>query len=369
MAVMKSPRNVDLEITTRCNLRCTYCSHFSSAGDVEQDLPKEEWLSFFDELGRNSVMEVCLSGGEPFSRPDLTELIDGIVRNRMRYTILSNGTLITDELSAFLASTGRCSSVQVSIDGSMPEYHDIQRGRGTFEKAVNGIRFLQNRGVPVTVRVTIHRHNVHDLEAVAKMLLEDIGLPNFSTNTASYLGTCRENAEALFLTVEDRTCAMETLLRLCRKYPGRINAAAGPLAEGRMWLEMEKARREGLEAIPGRGFLTGCGCVHSKVGVRADGVMVACCLLPHMELGRINRDDLQKVWQNHPQLVRLRERHCISLASFEFCKGCDYINYCTGNCPALAYTFCNTDEHPSPDACLRRFLESGGKLPDENMLV
>jgi len=366
MKIMKSPRLVDLEITTRCNLRCTYCSHFSSSGDVEQDLPKEEWLAFFDELGRCSVMDVCLSGGEAFIREDLTELIEGIVRNRMRFSMLSNGTLITDEIAAFLASTRRCSSVQVSIDGSMPESHDIQRGRGTFEKALQGIRHLQKHALPVTVRVTIHRQNVNDLEAVSKMLLEDMGLPGFSTNAASYLGMCRENKENLLLTAEDRTLAMETLLRLNKKYQGRISAAAGPLAEGRMWLEMEKARREKRESMPGRGFLTGCGCTTNKIGVRADGVIVACCLLPQLELGKINRDNFQEIWQKHPLLNRLRERSSISLSTFEFCKGCPYIHYCTGNCPALAYSIYGTEDHPSPDACLRRFLEAGGKLPNES---
>ena len=47
-------------------------------------------------------MEVTLAGGEPFIREDLKEIIGGIVRNRMRFAILSNGTLITDEMAAFL---------------------------------------------------------------------------------------------------------------------------------------------------------------------------------------------------------------------------------------------------------------------------
>ena len=103
----------------------------------------------------------------------------------------------------------------------------------------------------------------------------------------------------------------------------------------------------------------------SKLAVRADGVMVPCAQMSHMMLGRINRDDLQEVWQGHPELLRLRERRNIPLSDFEFCRGCDYINYCTGNCPALAYTILGDVNHPSPDACLKRFLEAGGRLPKE----
>jgi len=366
MKVMKTPRSVDLAITNRCNLRCTYCSHFTSAGDVGEDLPREEWLTFFEELNRCAVMEVILQGAEPFCREDIKELIQGIVRNRMRFNILSNGTLISEEIAAFLASTGRCDGVQVSIDGSTPKTHDACRGQGNFLRAMEGIKILQRHGAPVSVRVTIHRHNVKDLEDVARLLLEEIRLSSFSTNSASLMGLCRYNAEEVQLTVEERSFAMETLLRLHEKYNGRISANAGPLADAKMWLEMEKARQERKERMPGRGCLTGCGGPMSKLAVRADGVIVPCIQMSHIELGRINRDDLHEVWENHPELNRLRERRNIPLSDFEFCKGCDYIPYCTGNCPALAYTVLGEENHPSPDACLRKFLEEGGRLPDEN---
>lgn len=368
MKLMKTPRSVDIEITTRCNLRCKYCAHFTSAGDVDNDLPKEEWLKFFEELNRCAVMDVVLSGGEPFHRPDITEIIEGIVKNKMRYSILSNGTLITDEIAKFVAETRRCNYVQVSIDGSKPESHDIFRGKGTFEKAINGLKNLRKHGVNNTVRVTIHRYNVSDLDHIAKLLLEDIGLNGFSTNVASYQGLCRENNEQIKLDAETQSLAMESLLGLAKKYNGRITANAGPLANARMWLEMEKARREGLESMSGRGCLSGCGGMMSKIAVRADGVLVPCSQLPHIELGRINKDDLMDIWQNHPEMNRMRNRRRIPLSEFEFCQGCDYINYCTGNCPALSYTLLGKEDHPSPDACLKRFLEDGGRLPDESLL-
>ena len=369
MKLMKTPKSVDLEITNRCNLRCKYCSHFTSAGDVGKDLPKEEWLKFFEELNRCAVTNVCLSGGEPFFREDFKELVDGIVRNRMRFNILSNGTLITDDIAAFLASTKRCDGVQVSIDGSIPTTHDACRGEGNFLRAMEGIKSLRKYRVPVSVRVTIHRQNVRDLEEVARLLLDEMGLPGFSTNSASHMGLCRQNAEQVQLTPEERSLAIETLLRLNNKYNNRISAAAGPLAEGKQWIIMEQARREGKEDMSGRGYLTGCNGLMSKIAVRADGVMVPCGQMSHIELGQINRDDLRDVWQNHPELKRIRERNKIPLSSFKFCHGCEYINYCTGNCPALAYNIVNNDSHPSPDSCLRRFLKDGGSIPDEKLLV
>lgn len=367
MKLMKMPKSVDIAITSRCNLRCLYCSYYSSPQDVSQDLPTEEWLKFFEELNRCSVMDVTLQGGEPFIRRDFSELIDGIVRNRMRFSILSNGTLITDEMAKYLASTKRCNLVQVSIDGSTPLTHDFCRGEGTFKQAMDGMKHLVDNGINTTVRVTIHKGNVMDLENIAKLLLDEIGLRNFSTNSACFMGLCRKNTEMVQLSPKERTIAMETLLRLRMKYGDRILATAGPQAEGKMWTLMDQAAREGKIPTEGEGYLSACNGSRSKLAVRTDGVIVPCVQISHIELGRINKDNLLDIWQNHPELKRLRERRNISLEQFDFCKGCEYIKYCNGSCPATAYTMLGDVYHPSPDFCLKRFLEEGGKLPDASL--
>lgn len=369
MKLMRTPRTLNLEITSRCNNRCRYCSHFESPGDVKNDLPLEEWLVFFEELAECSVMSVSLQGGEPFYREDIRQVIKGIVENRMRYDILSNGSLVDEEMASFLYSTGRCNGVQVSIDGSSAEIHDSFRGPGTFVKSIEGIEVLRKHNLPVSIRVTIHRQNVHDLKGIAHLLLEEMSLPFFSVNSISYLGLGRKNPGQFQLTLEERILAMEVLLRLKRKYKCRISATSGPLAEAENWIKMEKARREKKAPYPNRGYLSGCGCINKSMAVRADGIMVPCNLLSHINLGRINRDNLRDIWQNHPELKRLRERSAVSLDSFKLCKGCEYINYCTGNCPAIAYSKVGDDHHPAPDACLKLFLEAGGGLPDEGLLT
>jgi SynChlorMet cassette radical SAM/SPASM protein ScmE len=363
MQIMRMPRSVDLSITTRCNLRCSYCFHFGSAGEVESDLPTEEWTRFIEELGRAAVMDVCLGGGEPFLREDLGEILSAVVSNRMRFSILTNGTLISNDKASFLADTGRCNAVQVSLDGSTPRTHDACRGEGNFQRAIRGLQNLREHGLPVTVRVTIHRHNMDDLERIAHLLLEELGLPSFSTNSASHMGLCRENAENLQLTVAERTEVMHRLVLLNRHHGNRISGTAGPLADAHLWTEMERARLGRTISPPDRGYLLACGGVTRKMAVRPDGAMVPCSHLSHLEMGHINRDDFLAVWQDHPELTRLRERTQTPLSEFEFCRECEYVPHCTGNCPALAYNLLGNDHHPSPDACLKRFLEAGGRLP------
>lgn len=361
--LMRTPRGVDVEITARCNLRCRYCYFFDNPSVDYVDLPTEEWARFFAELGDCAVMNVCLSGGEPFLRRDLPELLASIVANRMRFSILSNGGLIDDSSAALLARTSRCSHVQISVDGSSPSSHDSCRGAGSFDGAIEGIRALQRHGVPVAVRLTVHRFNVGDLEAAARFLLEDLGLPRFSTNSVGYVGACQRRGADLLLAPAERALAMETLQRLARRYPGRISATAGPLADASTWQRMESARAADAEPFAHGGRLTGCGCSFSKLAVRPDGAYIPCLLLPHIELGRINRDSLTAVWREAEALDRLRSRSRRSLSEFDHCEGCAYIPYCTGNCPGLAHALLGEVDYPSPDACLRDFLRNGGEVP------
>ena len=364
-----SPRSISLDITTRCNLRCVYCSHFESSGDVVNDLSADEWLKFFKEMSKAAVLEVTLSGGEPLIRDDFRELVEGIIHNRMRFSILSNGTLINDELAAFIANTGRCNAVQVSIDGPSGEIHDKTRGSGSFAAALEGLKCLKRHGIPSTTRLTLSRYNYKYLEDTARLLLDEVGLPGFTTNTASPFGMCRNNSDKIALRPEEYAETMAIHLKLRKRYGNRISAQAGPLASLKHWSEMEHKLKNNAPQSPDCGHLNSCGGVFSTMGVRADGVFVPCPQLSHIEMGRMNHDSLVEVWRDHPEIKRLRERQQTALSDFEFCSGCRYIPYCRGGCPANAHSLTG-DENlpvPSPDSCYRRFLAAGGTLPGEEL--
>jgi len=364
-----SPRCISLDITTRCNLRCVYCSHFESSGDVDHDLPADEWLKFFAEMNRAAVLEVILSGGEPLVRDDFRVLVEGIVHNRMRFSILSNGTLLNDELAAFIAKTKRCNSFQISIDGPSEEIHDKTRGSGSFSAALEGLKCLKRHGIPSTTRLTLTRYNYKYLEDTARLLLDDVGLPGFTTNTASPFGMCRKNSDKVTLRPEEYSEAMAVHLKLRKKYGDRISAQAGPLSSLKHWTEMERKLKTDAPQSPDCGHLNSCGGVFSRMAVRADGVFIPCSQLSHIEMGRMNHDSLTEVWRNHPKMKRLRDRQEMALNDFEFCRGCQYIPYCRGGCPANAHSLTGEENRPvpSPDSCYRRFLAAGGTLPGEQL--
>ena len=203
--VMTTPRRVDIAITGKCNLACKYC-FYADEMVARSDLPTERWLAFFEELGHLGVMTVLLTGGEVFTCPDLFELIDCIIANNMRYSLLSNGTMITKATLAKF-ETGkrrqRLDSIQISLDGSSAEVQDLSRPK-SFKRALRGLKILKDSGYPVTVRVTVNRHNVDDLENVARLLLVEVGIKRFGTNEAFTCGAT-DRSEGNIILISDST--------------------------------------------------------------------------------------------------------------------------------------------------------------------
>ena len=352
--VISAPRKVDIAITGKCNLACRYC-FYADEMVARTNLPSDRWFSFFDELGRLGVMTVCLTGGEVFTRPDLFELIDSLIANRMRYTLLSNGTLITEKMFAQFEigkRRQRLDSIQISIDGSSTEVHDRSHPK-SFGRALHGLKLLKEAGYPVTVRVTVNRFNVDDLENVARLLLEEVGLSSFSTNEAYACGATDRTEGAIILTPAQRQLAMETLTRLSEEYDHRIGAQAGPLILAQELKTMDNMLTDGQTSRPGYGTLSACGGVFSTIAVMHDGTIVPCNILSTLHLGTIGVNNLQEVWLNHPIMTALRERRTISLSSLETCQGCVYLGFCKGGCPGGAVYACGDFNTRNPMDCYR----------------
>ncbi len=358
-----APKSLDISLTGKCNLHCEYC-FYAEEMESRPDLPLEQWQTFFKELGQLAVRDVCLSGGEVFVRPDLWDLIDGVVANRMRYSILTNGTLFAvKSIKEFEMGKRRTrlNSIQVSIDGSCPEVHDKSRGKGSFKRAIRGLRLLKDAGFPVTSRVTVNRYNVDDLENIASLLLEDVGLNGFGTNDAMPMGAGCSNQASIALLVGQQVTAMESLARLTEKYDGRVQASAGPLAKWRSYREMEHAKATGEKTARWQmGYLTSCGCMFNKLAVHHDGLITPCNILAKLEMGRINRDSLKEIWKTHPTLQALKDRRQIPMDQVPGCEDCEWTPFCNGSCPGLAYEMTGDFNRANPHDCYRHFLEETG---------
>ncbi len=327
------PAKIYLDITARCNLSCRYCYHFDSAAAVPEDLPTAEWLKFFAELNRIGVMNVNISGGEPLMRPDIMELLGAFSQTRLRFDLVTNGSLLKADMAEKIAALRRCNVVQISLDGP-EEMHDAARGKGAWQAAIEAINILKYYRIPIAVRTTIGHHNSGGLMATAELIFDRLQLPNFTTNCVAIQGLCHKNAAGLELTVPELFSSIEEHKAVLARYPGRLLSSTGPWGLYLKWQKLYEAWQHKTRRGSYSGCLGGCAAVYKQMGVRADGAMIPCVQMPDFPMGRINQDELLTIWRQSQILERLRRRRKISLRNFPECADCQYCDYCFGGCPA-----------------------------------
>ena len=357
---MKTPASADLALTGRCNLSCAYC-FYADEMNWRSDLSTSDWLRIVEVLRGLAVMRVCLTGGEVFTRPDLFEIIDAVVGAGMRYTVLTNGTLV-DEPAVRALGEGRrrlrMDSIQVSIDGPDAQVHDAMRP-GSFDRAVRGTRLLKEAGFPVNARMTLSGANLSSIGRTASFILGDLGLDWFSTNESFRMGAGCEGGGGL--SNVERLEAMRVFERLEAEWPGRIRSQAGPQAKRRAYAQMERARATGEKPRSWvMGSLTGCGCVFDRIGIMHDGTIVPCHVLHRLSLGNALTDSVGDVWRSHPVLTALRERREKKMSSLPGCSSCEWAPFCNGSCPGIALEETGRLDTPNPEDCYARFVSETG---------
>jgi len=170
---------IQWHLTERCNLKCTHCYQSSNPGtelsfaEVEAavDEVSDMLVAWTAQYGLSFSPSFNITGGEPFLRKDIFDIL-GIISNRgYEIYLLSNGTLISKEKAQALALLG-IRGVQVSIEG--PEViHEQIRGKGSFSQSLSGIRNLLDAGLNVSLNVTLSELNAGyflDLVSLASSL-------------------------------------------------------------------------------------------------------------------------------------------------------------------------------------------------------
>ena len=143
-------------------------------------------------------------------------------------------------------------------------------------------------------------HNLYDLENIARLLLEDVGLPSFGTNEAAPIGSGCKNAGEIALTVPERVEAMATLVRLQERYPGRLKPRLGPRHATRCMARWSSPADGSEDHAVEDGLPLGLWMHLSSLDVLHDGSIVPCNMLPELVLGHIARDRFQEIWRRIP---------------------------------------------------------------------
>jgi molybdenum cofactor biosynthesis enzyme MoaA len=143
---------------TLCNLACRHCfiscnPHNHAFGFLDLETVRR----VLDESVALGVKEYYFTGGEPFLNRDLVPMLELTLRYGPA-TVLTNGTLLREEGLARLRRAEEASpyslEFRVSLDGFTAAANDPERGEGTFERTLHGVRQLLEQGFLPIVTVT-----------------------------------------------------------------------------------------------------------------------------------------------------------------------------------------------------------------------
>ncbi|MEM7813452.1 MAG: radical SAM protein [Candidatus Aenigmatarchaeota archaeon] len=315
---LPSLRYLLVHLTKDCNLRCRHCyvapnsNEFLAFDDVEDMLNQMQEMQGFN---------ILLSGGEPLCYPFFYDLNDRLPKYDLRFELLSNGTLITQDVAKML----NVHHVQISIDG-MEESHDFMRGRGSFKKAVQGIENLLEAGKEVSISTMVYRKNINEFDEI-QHLLDDYGIQQWIINQPSFAGRWRDNA--------DLRVSMEDAARIMINY----------------------SRGEGPHKSE-----TNFTCGSHIAAVMPDGGIYPCPFLntKDMLMGTVSETGLRNAWKNRKGTTILELKECEPCEDFYKCKGgCRYRAKEEGN-------VCGKD----PVMCIiyRKGNESGAMPKDKSFI-
>jgi MoaA/NifB/PqqE/SkfB family radical SAM enzyme len=154
-----------INITSRCNSRCRYCEAYKL--DAGRELDQTRLFTLFEEARQAGIPHIYLSGGEPFFRRDVWELIERIAALGLRFSVVSNGLLVEKFLPGQLELLKKAQWIDISLESHRPEVHDFLRGgKGFLARTTSGIRILKANGLKVNMNTTICRQNYDDLPGV-----------------------------------------------------------------------------------------------------------------------------------------------------------------------------------------------------------
>lgn len=152
-------------VTNRCNEDCPMCEVIRRPA---VDLTLDEIAAILPDFRKAGFRSLGITGGEPFLRPDVLEILAIVERTGLVYTIATNGTLLTEEVARRVARLDRLLQIAVSIDSLDPHTFQMLRGRPLLEEAIRGLDLLlaaRPRGT-VKVNFVLSRQNMGDLEGM-----------------------------------------------------------------------------------------------------------------------------------------------------------------------------------------------------------
>ncbi len=325
--MVENPRLIFWELTKSCNLKCAYCRVIGSLD--EQELNTQEALSLLDDI-KSEFKDVILilSGGEPFMRKDLNEILAHAQRIDLKVSLATNGTML-DRKKVKNLKEFDVKRVSLSLDSTFAEKHDLARGLvGSYKKTVTGAKFLKRMKVPFQINFTVSRSNMDQLNAVAELaqLLGAVAVHYF---VVVPVGCGKNLDESEMLDPYETQHVLKTIRNLTKMLPIEIRPTCAP----------QYVRFTG-------GRSGGCLAGTRVMFISAEGDVYPCGYLP-AKAGSVRKKSIGDIWRTSEVFADLRKNDLRGM-----CSDCSLKMKCRG-CRARAFS--KTGNYLDEDSsCIRQ---------------
>lgn len=308
------------DITNRCNKQCQHC-HIYTDDLTLSELPLfelEQALNKIDSTMRQwgKFGFIAFTGGEALLRKDVLLALMDKAETLPRigcYQLLTNGSLLTDEVIENLKTFHKLAVIQLSLESASLEINDTIRGKGSFEETLRAIKLLKKNGFRVNISTTISKSNYLGIPALIEWTdaqgVDEIGFDRFllSGNGGTISPLTKEELKQVYKKIyrmSSKTKKVKVILRrplFCLTAPKDSEIGAM------------------------------CSAGISSLSILPDGMIYPCRWLP-IPIGNITNIDLDLMWYNNPLLASLREKDELKGK----CHGCQFLLRCRG-CRGMAY--------------------------------
>jgi radical SAM protein with 4Fe4S-binding SPASM domain len=320
-----TPRLRELWIHTNnsCNLACEHCL-VGSGPEGDRGMETESLFALIDEAAALGVERFYFTGGEPFYRRDVFDLIARVTEGHGReLSVLTNGVLFQGAvLNRLREQDPERLHLQVSLDGATAATNDPVRGAGTFPRIQAGIRSLVEAGFAPTVSTVITQDNVGEMMEMVS-LVKELGAAAWHLiwvhkkgRWADLKGSFPPSGELYeqLRRAQEEAARLGVLIDNVESYRQRVNGAPGTR------IDLSNAAVESL-------------CVYSDGRVYPSAATVQYDAL---ELGRWTGGNLARLLEASDVARRLRG---LTVAEKPVCNVCQFRFLCGGGDLEHSYSY------------------------------
>jgi len=337
------PKSFVIELTKRCNNHCLYC--YMPEGPLPQDSDPHRTFEMSTAEVTGIVAKLCdeapvesiaLSGGEPFLREDLPEILAFIRSKGVSPVVITNGTLLTRER---IAATAGDATYEITLLSHRQGVHDrLAARRGAWRAVVEAMANVRQLGGNFVAVFIATKLNYMDASKTAELAIA-LGANGLMYNRINLGARNIRHADRLLPTPDMIRQNLDTLEELGSKYnlPVAVSVVIEPCV-----VDVRKYKYLHFGWCP----LAGEG---SYFTVDPAGNLRTCNHSPRV-LGNLKRDRFTDIYYGHPYLRSFRDTWPVE------CQGCapELKSICCGGCKAAAEQCYGTFSRVDPFVTISR---------------